>query len=297
MREAIRLFQDAVARDPMFAEAQAGLADAYVMMGTWLWERPEDSYPLALSAAEGALRLDPLLPEAHAVLGVLDLFYNRDWAGAENQFLEVLRIDPDHAYARYWYSILLDGLGRHEEARAQLIRARALDPLAPEIARGFVNHLIAGREYGRAIDESMRAVEEHPDFAQIWRVLCGAHIGAGRFDDAVAACRRWESETGSYDGGLAVAQALKGDREAARQELDRFRRLQPPDLQHPFEVAKPLITLGDVDGAFSFLYRARDEVWPNAQYLTWDFVYDPIRSDPRFIALMEELNLPLIEYQ
>jgi Flp pilus assembly protein TadD len=227
----------------------------------------------------------------------VDLWYNRDWAGAETHFLEALRLDPDHAYARYWYSWLLDGMGRHEEALAQVTRARELDPLAPEIARGFAHHHLAQREYGRAIDESLRVFEEHPDYAETWRVLCGAYTGAGRFDEAVAACRRWELESGQYDGGIAMALALQGDREAARQELDRFQRLEPPHQQHPFDAAIALIALGDFDDAFSLLYRARDEHWANIQFLTWGFYYDPLRSDPRFIALLEEVNLPVIEYR
>jgi TolB-like protein/tetratricopeptide (TPR) repeat protein len=297
MREAIRLFQEAIERDPNYAEAQAGLANAWLLMGNWSWDAPAVAYPRARSAVERAFRLDPSLPEAHLVLGGLDFWYNRDWAGAESHFLEALRLDPDHAYARYWYSFFLDGMGRHEEAHAQVTRARELDPLAPEIARGFVWHFYAIRDYERAVDESLKVIEEYPDFDQTWRTLCAAYMGAGQFDGAVAACRRWELETGSQDGGLALARALRGDREAARQELERFRRLQPPDRQHPFDAAPTLIALGDFDGAFSHLYRARDEVWQNIQYLTWDFVYDPIRSDSRFIALMAELNLPIVEYE
>jgi TolB-like protein len=295
-REAIRLFREAITLDPDYAEAHVGLADAFLILGQWEWEAPDDSYPVAQAAAERAVGLNQSLAGAHAALGGVDTWYNRDWSGAEVHFQKALALNPNHAYARYWYSILLDAMARHDDARAQVLRARELDPLSPQINRGVPGHYYAARDFEGGLAEALEFRQTFPQFVYIWWDLCDAYIALHRFDEARTACQTASAETDRLYYGTVLIHALQGDREAALRELDRLRAEEGADELDPMRRATILIALGNVDGAFSLLYRARDDRYPYVYWLTYELLFDPIRSDSRFKSLMEELRLPIIEY-
>jgi tetratricopeptide (TPR) repeat protein len=297
MWEAIRLFREAINRDPDYAEAYAGLADALIILAEYDWAPASEVNAEAISAAERALTLNPSLAGAHTSLaGVRQAM--RDWAGAEEHYRQALALDPDHAYARFWYSLLLDGLGRHDEALEQATLARELDPLSPAIDAALWSHYYVTRDFDRAIAEARELVRAHPEYPAAWVFLSDTYVGASRLQEARDAKERaQELSGGPIDMGLARILALEGDQEGALRELDRVQAWPGSDRINPILIATVYIALGDFDQAFRHLYRTRDQRSPVMEHLTFEFAYDPIRSDPRFIALMEELNLPIIEYQ
>jgi adenylate cyclase len=297
VRESIRLFREAIRRDPEYAEAYAGLANAFWTLGDYSWALPDEAYPQAMAAAERALELDAYLPDVYATLGGLNTSM-RNWAVAESHFRQSLAMDPDNAFARYWYSLLLDGQGRHDEALEQATLAMELDPLAPQIGSALLNHYWSSREFDLSIAEGLRQVQSRPDFANGWDDLAYSYLAAGQYEKALEAFERVEGLRGEPSGiGKALILACQGDREGALGEVARVQALLGLERINPIVLAELHIALGDFDEGLRLLYRARDEGSPSIHWLTYDSLFDPVRSDPRFIALMEELNLPIIEYQ
>jgi TolB-like protein/Flp pilus assembly protein TadD len=295
--EAIRLLQEAVTRDPMFAEAHAALADALLMLANYSWALPDEVYPEAIAAAERALELNPTLAAAQATRGFVSLIA-WDWEGAEEYWRRALALDPDHAYARYWYSVLLQSLGRMDEAREQATLAIELDPLAPQIRSGLITHYNASWQFDRAIAEGLRLVRSYPDFENGWSYLASAYTGAGRFEEALDALERKEEIEGDNSGfGLAEVLAHQGDRNGALEEVARIRERWGLDRINLKWAAEVYVILGDYDEAFRLLHRARDMRSASLRTIGWEFNFHPVRSDPRFIALMEELKLPIVEHQ
>jgi TolB-like protein/Tfp pilus assembly protein PilF len=299
VRRSAELFQRAIGLDPDYAQAYVGLADAYIILVAFAWETPAEGYPPAIAAMERALALDPALADAHVTLGGLSLWYDRDWIRAEEHFLQGLRLNPDHVFGHYWYGAFLDGMGRYEEAEAQMLLAWELDPLAPQIGAGLGHHYWAARQFDKGIDVFDRVLDLHPDFASALAGRCLTYASEGLFEEALASCRQGEAVSGLPSGAAipALISALQGNRAQALQELARIRSIRGPGRMDPMQVARIFVALGDVDEALRLIRQARDEVRPYLHFLTYDLFFDPIRSDPRFIEIMEGLNLPIIKYQ
>jgi adenylate cyclase len=147
LERAISEFQSALAADPDYSLAYAGLADAYAALAQYAARPPADVMPLARDAALHALALDPSLAEAHASLGMTRFWYDWDWAAADAAYRRALDLNPSYATAAHWRALLLASLGRHDEARAAIEQAVALDPVSPLIrtGRGLVRFYAGGR--------------------------------------------------------------------------------------------------------------------------------------------------------
>lgn len=299
VRRSAELFQQAIDLDPEYAQAYVGLANAYIILVAFAWETPADGYPPAIAAMERALALEPTLADAHVTLGGLSLWYDRDWISADEHFLQGLRLNPDHAFGHYWYGAFLDGMGRFDEAEAQMLLAWKLDPLAPQIGGGLGHHYWAARDFDRSIEAFDRVLDLHPDFEMAFLGRCLTYASERRFEEASASCRQGEAVSGLPSNGAteALIFALQGDRVQALHELARVRSIRGPDRIDPVQVARTFVALGDADEALRLIRQARDEVRPYLHFLTYDLFFDPIRSDPRFIDIMEGLDLPIIGYQ
>jgi TolB-like protein/Tfp pilus assembly protein PilF len=292
VRESLALFQEAIDLDPTFAEAYAGLADAFLVLSNWGWIDHREGHRRGIAAAERALALDPLNASANASLGALHLWSTRDWSLSEAYFLRAIELDHDYAYTHYWYSALLSALGRHEESIHQAQEAEELDPLSPQISFGLSRSLFLAREYRQAITDASRALELHPQYSPLYGQICRSYIALGEFQEAEEACRR-EKETGDREWTLSMALvwAFQGDREAALRELDGIERESGEVGLQPIIVAMVYAGLGDTDRAFERLHVAFDEDYPYLEYLPSNPFFDPLRSDPRFEVLLKRIGL------
>ena len=185
LRESLARYQEALAADPSYALAYAGLADSYAVLGNTNAMSPADAYPRARAAAEHGLALDPSLPELHASLGYVHRFYDWDWPAAERQFSRALELNPGYATGRRWYAQFLSGMARHGEAIAEAERALALDPLSLIIYTAVGDVCFYARRYDRAISYYRKCLEMDPTFGPGHTDLARALEHIGQPEEAV----------------------------------------------------------------------------------------------------------------
>jgi serine/threonine-protein kinase len=289
----IALFRQALALDPTYALAWAGLADAYYSISnTYL--PPSEAIPLARTAAEKALALDEQLAEAHAALGITKAAYDWDWEGAEREYKRALALNPNSASAHHYYALLLMVRGRFAESRKEFALARELDPLSAIYAAIAVYPLLFSGQYEQALSESEKILAIDPQF-------CSAHVNAawalillGRADEAV---KRMESAVKletcylNTPAWLAYAYASAGRKAEARAVLKKLEATAKNEYLAIYLLALPYVALGDTEIALRWLERAYEHRVEEMCLLNVDPALRPLRTHPRFQALLKKLNL------
>jgi TolB-like protein/tetratricopeptide (TPR) repeat protein len=296
VRRSVEYFQRAIDSDPTYAASYASLAEAYEQLPMWVDAPPVHTLPLALQAAEHALALDPNLPEAYVSLGLIHAYYLWDWPKAEGQYQRALELNPSCSPARQWYAEFLAEMGRIDDALAILEPARTHDPLSRGIlaTRAFV--FLGGRRFDKAIAEAELALEIDPTYAMALIRLGLAYEGQGRHADALRALRRaQEAAPGLWDctSLLGYTHARAGDRQEALKQLNKLHRLAERRYVPAFLFANPYLALGDHDEALRFMEKEYDARGWYLLLIRQSPLYDPLRSHPRFQALMRRMNFPI----
>jgi serine/threonine protein kinase/TolB-like protein/Tfp pilus assembly protein PilF len=162
--KALDQLNQAVAKDPNYAQAYAGLAYAYILLFDRGWISPEEASPKIRSTAQRAIELDPTLAEPHAALAALKELADWDWAGAEAEYRKAIGLNPNDATSHHWYALLLENLGRLNEALAEIEKALALDPASPQINANHAGILTDMHRYDDALAELNRLIAANPEF-------------------------------------------------------------------------------------------------------------------------------------
>jgi len=292
--EAVQYFEQAVARDPRFAEAYAGLADVYLLLPTFGGTPPSEAWPKAKAAAERALALDSTLASAHTSLAYGTMLYDWDWPRAEAGFRRAIAAAPNYATAHHWYADYLAGRGRQAESLREMRRAHELDPLSRIIGTelGWVLH-IAGRndEAAAQLHETLRL---DPNYAHAHLILGMVYLAQRRADTAVASLRTALDLGGFHPqtvGALVAAYAASGNRGAARRLLADMRDRSAREYVSPFGFAIAYAGLGDTTRAIEALNQAVDERDGLLPENFFDPILDPLRPDPRFARVQERMGL------
>ncbi|MBC7788902.1 MAG: protein kinase [Anaerolineae bacterium] len=293
-RQAIEYFGQAIERDSGYALAYAGLADAYALpFGGSSQERGLQ----ARTAALKALALDSTLAQPHATLGLVANNYDWDWPGAEREFGRAFELDPAYAMTRDWYAASLIAQGRFDEAIAEARRAQELEPLSLTIRSDAGLGLTYARRYDEAVEQFRMVLELDPDYARAHGRLGAVYLHQGQLKEAIAEFKIAISLAGGWlpqpwgMPGLGYAYAVSGQRSEAVRILDELKTAKAPRYIRPEAVAVVYVGLGQKDEAFSWLERAVEE----RSIIPWwirDPLYDPIRSDPRFVRLLKKMGLP-----
>jgi DNA-binding winged helix-turn-helix (wHTH) protein/TolB-like protein/tetratricopeptide (TPR) repeat protein len=287
LKRSVELFERATVLAPEYAEAFSGLADAYAVLGFYDYLPPAQAFPRAKAAAHRALNLDGRLAQAHASLGYVALYYDWNWSEAEAAFERAIAFNPSYSVGHQWYANYLTARGRFDAAVVAMRRAQEVDPLSliASAALGWVHFY--QRDYDAAVEQCRRTLELNADFelAHLWAGW--AHESAGRYVEAVK--HLTEAVRLSADGAVALAslgraQALAGDREAARDTLAKLQRVHR-EYVPLFELAKLRLALGEPDQAIALLQRAHAERSHSIVFLSVDPQLDLLRQDPRFIEL------------
>jgi TolB-like protein len=292
--EAVRFFEAALARDPTFAPAYVGLAEAYHNLETIIigGSSPVETRPKALRAARKAVELDPGLSGGHAQLAYIAQREWR-WAEAEAGFQRAIRLNPNDASAHLQLGDLLVCLGRFEEAVAMGRRARDMDPLSLERGAHFGMILLFARRHGDAVRELRGLVALEPDNSPaLWYLGIGL-IHSSRLDEAIDVLGRSvarERHPGPL-AALALAYGRAGRRADAQHVLDELTRKAQTTYVPPAAFVVAHIALGDVDGAFGWLERAYAERSNIMRGLKVNPNLDPLRADPRFADLLRRVGL------
>ncbi len=294
VRRGIEFFERAIAADPTYALAWAGLADCYNILGDQHAIAPEDSAPRAKAAANRALELDPQLAEAHVSLAFQHAFHDWDWERAEAAFLRALELKPNYATGHQWYAEFLVMHRRDEEAIAEARRARELDPLSTVLATSHADVLyFCGRAAEAAamlrtiltVDPSF--VHGHTDLGRACSIL-------GLHDEAIASFRtaaRLREIEPELIPGLGYAYAAAGRADEARRVLARLEAHRKGQFVSPAGIAMIHVALGEHDRAFEWLDRAFAERDSALVWLRGNPRLDPIRDDPRFADLARRVGL------
>jgi serine/threonine protein kinase len=285
-------FQQAIQKDPSYALAYVGLADAYLVSSVL---PGKEASAKANEAALKALAIDSSLAEAHASLGFARSRYDWNWPEAEKEYQRAIELNPNYSVAYYWYADLLMVLGRLEEALTQLKRAQALDPLSPTINAAMERDVFYQRQYDRAIEQMRKSVELEPNF---W----SAHFGLGlaytekkMYADAIKELQAATTISGNSPTPLAMlgyAYAVSGKRDRARQVMTQLNELAKHRHVSPYDLAVIYVGLGDKNQAFKWLDKAYEEHDPSLALLKIAPWLDSLRSDSRFSALIRRVGFP-----
>jgi TolB-like protein/Tfp pilus assembly protein PilF len=291
------LLREAVTLDPTDPLAYAGLSRGYSLAEVFSPETAVDDAARATAAALKALELDPELAEAHAALATARFAKEWDYRAAEESFRDALRLNPNLAEARISYAQYLSIFGEEAEAIAEWQRGVQLDPLSPQYAAWFAG---AWWEFGRvdeALAQAQRALDIQPDFLPALFVQGLALLDRGRQDEAVAVHERMVAKypRQGITWVLARTYALAGRPAEARRLLDRIETTPTVDLLRPWSIAAAYTALGERDTAVQWLERAYEQrlgfVLNAGRERGVGFDLRPLRSHPRFQALLKKLNL------
>jgi TolB-like protein/DNA-binding winged helix-turn-helix (wHTH) protein/Flp pilus assembly protein TadD len=290
-QRAIEYFQLAIAKDPNYARAYAGMADCYALMGGYTSAPQTEFAPKARAAALRALEIDDGLAEAHTALALIVQNNDWDWQTAEKEFRRAIELNPNYSTAHHWYAEHLAWRGRFDDAFQESERARQLDPLSLIIAADNAAILYYSRQYDRAI-ERFRAVREMERFSKAGMIR-QAYAQKGMFADALADIEEDRRLYGDRPGlfwELAYIYGRTGQQAQARQalaKLEEWNRRRPLD---PVFFALSYIGMGNKDEAFVWLEKAYTQHSSTMTWLKVDPIYDPLRSDPRFYDLLRRVG-------
>jgi DNA-binding SARP family transcriptional activator len=297
--KAIELFEQALRLSPDYAEAHAGLTFALTQALVYIDYAPTDALPRVRSHALRAIRLDPSLGEAHAMLGQTMLWYDYDWRGAEELFLRALDVDSISDVTRCGYALyFLTSLGRFDEALELLERTRDSLPSHLGISTFCGMVCIYARQYERARQEADAVIERQSDFAQAHWVRGMALEGLGKYDAAIATFDVAVSLTGGRSlmlSQLGRAHARAGNQVRAEEilsELDRRRETSGPAAYYATEI---LAALGRIEEAIDRLYAAYRERIPFVLFAGVRDALDPLRGERRFRELLMRIGLHVHE--
>jgi len=294
LKKSIELFQTAIAKDPNFALAYVGIADAYLLLARIDILAPRVAYPKAKEAVEKALEVDSALAEGYAALAFIKYNYDWDWMGAEMDFNWAIGLNPNYATAYQYYGILLGSLGRFEEALAKLEKATELDPSSVPVRASIASLYIHSRQYDLAVKQSREIHKMAPDSHWGPIFLGEAELQRRSFRKAIKEFEkgnRLAGPSGLYLPQIAYAQAAAGNRAEAQRILEDLIKRSEKAYIPAYSLAHILIAMGDKDRAFKYLEKAYEEKSTGMILLKVDPKLDPLRDDPRFNALLERMNL------
>ena len=285
--------QHEIVIDPKSVDAQVGLVDAYTMLWCFGFTPRDEVLPKMRVAAEQAVQLDDQDAGARTALGIVKLSH-WDWAGAEKELSSAVDLDPNRAQSRHWYALYLASRGKHAEAMEQSNQAVKLDPsVGMQVGKGSI--LYFGHDWEGLINQMQQTVKLDPNFAPAYDWLGMGYAQEKKFAESIATYKRGVVLSGGLAeilAGLGHAYAVAGEAEKARGVLANLNQFDERWYVPPVQIAYVHVGLGEYDEAMQLLNRAyREHSW-ELVFLQVEPWFDPIRSDPRFIALTKKMNFP-----
>jgi len=294
LKRAIELYEAAIARDPNFALAYAGIADVHILMARLDLVAPKDAYPRAREAAEKALELDETLAEGYIALAFVKYNHDWDWMGAEIDFNWAIGLNPNYATAYQYYGSLLETLGRFEEALAHFKKARELDPNSLPFMLSMAYHHYYTRQPDLMARQARDILKLEPALPWGHFLLGLAYQLKGSFKKALGEFEKAEKTAGgrgAYLADFAYLHALAGNRTEAQEAFQELIKKSEQKYVSAYSLAQVHVALGEREKAFECLEKALTDKETGMIGLMSDPRLDPLRDDPRFEALLGKMSL------
>jgi DNA-binding winged helix-turn-helix (wHTH) protein/cytochrome c-type biogenesis protein CcmH/NrfG len=294
LKQSIAYFDQAISADPGNAKAYAGLADAYLTLAAWSVQAPDVSYRAAKEAAEHAVNLGPSLSEAHSAAGMVAMVSDWNMNQAEAEFRLALKLGPKDPLAHQRLGMYLAAKGSSGEALRELRIASDLDPVSLRVGVFLGEVLYYARQYREAIDQFRKVINLDPKVP-----VAHYDLGAAYYvqQDYPAAIQELEEALGLGEnrdpqalGLYAAARARNGDEAGARMILAQLQKRSTEEYVSAYGIALAHIGLGDHDLALESARQMFRDHQVNALFAGVEPLFDPLRSDPRFVALLPDIN-------
>jgi TolB-like protein/Tfp pilus assembly protein PilF len=299
LKTACDYFQQAIAADPQYATAYAGLAESYLLIPLFGAGFPQEYFPKAKAAAQRAIELEETSAEAHTALGLLFCFSDANFAESEKEFKRAIALNPNYATAHHWFgNALLVALGRFDEAISENRRAVELDPLSLIINADLGSTFMMARRYDQAIAQLQRTLTLDNKFGYaLWNLGAALYL---KGDTAAAIAEYEKAQSVDNDpqivGLLGRAYADAGQKDKAMELIGQLETRAKQQFVRGYLIALIYIGLGDKTKAIDYLereYLNHDNI--DTAWIRSDPMLDPLRGDPRFEALAEKI-LPAREF-
>jgi eukaryotic-like serine/threonine-protein kinase len=296
LEQSLAYFKQAIDLDPTYGLAYAGLADAYALL-VWQDQLPQkDFIAWARGAATKALEIDETLAEPHATLGFIKFWYDWDFTGAESEFRQAIKLNPDYATARHWYGEFLGLMGHFDDGFKQLQAAQQIDPLSAIINTDLGKLLLLARQPDQAIEQLQKTLELDPEYPLAHLFLALAYNQKGLHEQAIAELERYSNKPDSrtiFKAALGFVDGQSGRKDEAVSILNELeKRSTTNEYLSPFQIALIYVGLGKKDKAIESLQTAERERDPFLMYIRVDPNFDSLRTDPRFLDLMKQIGAP-----
>ncbi|MBL8231943.1 MAG: hypothetical protein JNL98_25830 [Bryobacterales bacterium] len=292
---AIQYFESAIAADPGYALAYAGLAESYAVRSYYKAVAPGESARRSMAAARKAIELDSSISEAWNALAYMKSDYEWQWEIADQHFQRALALDPNNATAHHWFSEHLAALGRFDEEQREIERAADLDPLSLIIANNLGHVWYFRRRMEEAAAIYRKTMDEFPQLPNAHQDLGKVYLAQGRYRDAIREFKRAHSLSGTplHEGLLGLAHGLAGDTETARGMETSLLRRRRQEYVSPYVMALLAMGLRENSRAVEWLEKAAEERTPTLKWIGVDPMFDSLRGEPRFRAILERMGLPI----
>jgi TolB-like protein/class 3 adenylate cyclase/Tfp pilus assembly protein PilF len=293
IKKAIGYFEDAIKKDSNYAAAYSGLADTYLTLYDYELMSIDESTSKAKDAAQRALKINPMLAEAHNSLAHINL-HEWKWKSAEEGFQKAIELDPTYVLAHHWYALCLTAIGKSNEAVNEMKKARELDPLSTRINADLgMAYLVAGK-YDEAIEQEKNTLELNPKASGAYWIRGMSYQQKKMFGEAIKDFKyALELSPGdpNYLAALGHVYASSGNISAARNIIDTLfveNKVQPVS---PFFFALVYAGLNDKEKALEWLEKACEEKSGSVRYLKMEPRLQNLRNEPRYIAMMKKIGL------
>jgi TolB-like protein/Flp pilus assembly protein TadD len=304
IKKSIELFHQAVEKDPNFALAYAGLADAYNFSNVLGVSAPKESSPEAQAAATKAIILDPQLAEAHTALGTVKSHYDFDFPDAQNEFLKAIELNPNYANAHLLYAGgYLTPMGRHAEAIAEMKKALELDPLSSPLNNYMGNTYLYAGDYKKSLQQFQHTIDLDPTFPLAHFFLAELLVEMGRYEEAIK-----EGQRGSLLMGASPEEARAesavfqkalqdgGPKGYWQKNLEvTLKEYKNAGTAYfvAYDVASAYARVGDKENAFKWLEKSYEQrEGGSITTVRWEPAFKSLHGDPRFTDLLTRMGLP-----
>jgi len=292
--KAIEEFDRAVELDPNFALAYVGLADCYALLSVYDERPPLESYPIAKQKAQFALNLNPNLAEAHTTLAFVSYRFEWNWKLAEQEFRRAIELKPNYATAHHWFGEFLMASGRFDEAATEYRKALELDPTSLIINTDLGYGLFLARRYDDSINQLRKTINLNPNFPLAYYCLADSLSASNRKTEAVEVFIRWMTLIETDAPEVSRLQTAFGSNNYAEFEKSRLKWVEAEVRKKNFtrfDVARSYAETTDKNNALYWLENAAKERAADLIFIGTHPSFDSLRDEPRFQAILRQMNL------